>query len=113
MKDTEIPILRHTVKAVAATEPGRFLTISGAAPAAGGNAAGPAWTKVDAGDEVAVTMLGIAQVEISAAVAAGAALKVAADGRVLTKDGANVTVARALAAGAAAGDMVAALIIPN
>ena len=109
----ESPILRHSIKVAAATSAGRFVTATGAAPAAGSNAAGPLYTDAKANDLVAVTVLGTTNAIAGAAIAAGAALKVEADGKVITATNDTVTVARALTAAAAEDDDVLVLIIPN
>ena len=110
---TEIPILRDSVKLAAATEADIFVDESGALPSAGENAYGPTYTKGAADEYVSVTTLGIATVTASAAIAKGAALMVTATGRVATKAGNTVTVARALGAAAADGDKLKAHLIPN
>ena len=109
----ESPILRHSIKVASKTKAGRFVEADGTTPAPGSNALGPVYTDVDANDMVAVTVLGTASAIAGAAIAKGAALKVEADGKVITATNDTVTVARALTAAAAEDDDVLVLIIPN
>lgn len=95
---TEQPILRLTVQIAATTDKNRFVTATGAAPTADGNALGPLYTDAKANEHVAVTALGVVPAVAGAAIAAGAKLKVAANGKVLTHSGNAVVVARALTA---------------
>lgn len=111
--DTEIPILRTSVRLTAARGLHRFVDVGGGAPTAGEAALGPCYTAGAAGADVAATVLGIVPVQASAAVAAGAALEVLADGRVKTQTAGKVIVARAMEAAAAADDVFLALVIPN
>ena len=107
------PIFRPSVKLAADTDANLFVTATGAAPAAGSNALGPTYNKGKANERVAVTALGYAVAVASAAVATGAALKVAANGKVLAQTGSTVTVARAITAAAAADDEITVMLIPN
>ena len=110
---TEIPILRDSVKLAAATEANLFVDESGALPGAGENAYGPTYTKGAADEYVAVTTLGIAIATAGAAIAKGAACEVLATGKLQTRTGTNVIVARALEAAAADGDEFRVHLIPN
>lgn len=111
--DTQQPILRPTVILSADAGEHRFVTVTGGKPAAGGNAYGPAYYAGKTGAPVPVTALGIATGVASAAIVRGAALEVAADGKVKTRTGNNVIVGRALTAAAADGDKLAVHVIPN
>ena len=105
-------VMRLTVTPSAAVTKNRYLTIAGAVPAAGATALGPAYMDAAANEPVAVTVLGTAEVEASAAIAAGALVEVIADGRIVTRTS-GVVVGRALTAATAAGDLVNVLLIPN
>ena len=99
------------VTATVALLPNRYTTILGALPTAGGNAFGPTVTAAAIGQRVGVSVLGTARVEAGAAVAAGAAIEVDADGCGITRT-AGITVGRALTA-TAAGQLIEVLLIAN
>lgn len=114
MSDLEIPILRDTLTATAAIDAAHFVDVGGGAPAAGADAYGVAHFAAAAGEEATVTVMGIVPVQTTAAaVAAGDALMVAADGKVLKATTGKVVVGRALTAAPAAGGKIRALLIPN
>lgn len=108
-------ILNITVTLSADAPVHRFVSPTGGRPAADGNTLGVAEYKADSGDEAAVTVLGTAVVEAGAAIAVGDPVKTDAAGKALKNaDVANdVTVARALTAAAADGDLIEALLITN
>lgn len=108
-------IMALTVTATAALTAGRGVTTAGALPAAGGAIAGFARTDAAVGDNVAVDVLGVAEVETGGAIAAGAAVEVDAQGRVVTA-GAGQKVGRMAplqAAATAAGQRVEIVLIPH
>ncbi len=113
-RDTENPILRLTLPIATAGAAGRFVDLTGALPTADENAAGPTYMKTSTAKEAAaVTVLGVATGIAGAAIAAGAALKVTAAGKLITHTANTVVVARALEAATADGDELAVLVIPN
>ena len=110
----ETPILRRTIKAGAALEAQRFVEADGTYPAAAGTALGVTYTKAANDEYVSVTLLGVVPVETTAAaVAVGDALQVDASGKVLTRTGSNVIVARALEAAPAAGGTILVHLVPT
>ena len=108
----QINICRITVTLTTAVLARRFVTATGALPAANGNAIGVTFNDAETGDAVAVTTLGVADVVAAGAITAGAAVAVAADGRVVAHTTGTV-VGRAVTASAAAGDIVDVHLIPN
>lgn len=108
-----IPTLTLSVAAAAALSANRFVTATGAVPAAGANVLGVTRTSAGAaGDLVPVDADGTALVEAGAAIAAGAAVETDASGKALTKN-TGATVARALQAATAAGQLIEVRLIPN
>lgn len=107
-----IPLLTLSIPAAAALTARRFVTHTGAVPAAGANVAGATCTDAASGALVAVDVLGTTIVEASAAIAKGAAIETTNTGKAVTKD-TGITVARALQAAAADGDLIEVLLIPN
>ena len=105
-------ILTLPVLAAAALTACRFVSPTGALPTAGGNALGVALSDIASGDTGSVITLGTAPVEASAAIAKGAAVEVIADGRIVTNTS-GVTVARALQAATAAGQIIEVLLVAN
>ena len=105
------PILRRTVALAAATEAARLVTADGQAPVAGGHVLGPTYTAGEAGERIAVTALGIAQVTAAEAIAAGQAVATDAEGKavVAAEGGAH----SALIDGGAAGELDLAAIGAN
>ena len=107
-------VLTVTVKAAAAITANRFITATGAVPAADANVLGVACAKADAADDlVPVQVLGVALVEAGEAVPAGSAVETNADGKAEVQDGAGKIVGRALTAASADGDLFQVLLIPN
>lgn len=83
-----------------------------ALPAAGGNIYGVVQNKPAAGQAATIARApNISKVEVSAAVAAGAILMVAVDGRFLTATATNKGVARAMQAASGAGVLIAAELV--
>lgn len=111
-----IPMLTFTVKAAAALAANRGVTASGAVPAAGAAICGFTRTAAAAaGDLLPVDAMGTTLAESGAAIAAGAAVEVDNQGRVVTK-AAGIAVGRLVpgAAGAGgAGELVEILLIPH
>jgi hypothetical protein len=107
-----ITILSLSMRASGTIAEYRFVTPTGAQAGAGANTLGTSEYAADDGEMLAVANLGTAIVEAGAAVAAGAAVQSDASGRAITKD-TGATVARALAAAAAAGDFIEVTLIPN
>lgn len=107
-----IKILTLSVVATAALTQYRAVTAAGAVPGAGARCLGVTDFSAASGDRVSVGVLGTVIAEAGAAFALGAALEVDALGRYITKN-AGVTVAHALAAAGAAGNLVEILLIPN
>lgn len=108
-----IATLTLTVQAGGALTANRFVTGAGAAPAANGRALGVTRTSAGvAGDLVPVDVQGTTQVEASAAIAADAAVATTADGRAVTFS-TGTTVARAIGAATAAGQLIEVLLIAN
>lgn len=112
MSQQNFPVLTLSVKAAGAVAARRFVTPAGAQAGAGAGALGVSGFAAASNEMVNVVALGTAVVEAGAAFALGAALQADADGRAITKD-AGATVARALQAAGAAGDLVEVLLIPN
>jgi len=106
------------LQAGAAVNGGRFVKIGASDNsvihcAAGDNAIGVAQADAAANADVVVDMDGIADVEVgAAAIARGAAVAAAADGKAVTQASSAETVGRALAAAAANG-VVKIRIVPN
>ena len=114
----EAPVQRHSLKAAAAVTRGRFVTFAGAAPTAGGNAAGPAWTDAKKDEHVAVTLLGIAVGVTGSTVAAtniaqGDGLKVEATGKLIKAGQNDTVVARALEAATEKDKDIQVFVVPN
>lgn len=110
-----IALLTLTVQAAAALTANRGVTALGAVPAAGAAIAGFTRTDAASGDLVPIDVLGTATAEAGAAIAAGAAVEVDNQGRVITK-ASGVTVGRMApgqAATTAAGQLVEIVLIPN
>lgn len=106
-------VLTNTLVAAAALSANRFVTAAGAVPAANANVIGVTRAPAGAaGDLVPVDMLGIAEVEASAAIAVGAAIATTNDGRAVTYS-TGAVVARALTAAGAAGQLIEVQLIPN
>lgn len=105
-------LLSITKVATAAITANRFVSHAVGAPTGGGNVLGVSKSDAAIGALLAVDVVGTAVVTASAAIAAGAAIEVLADGRAVTRS-TGVTVARALDAAAAAGDLIEVLLIPN
>lgn len=107
-----IKILTLSVVATAALSQYRAVTAAGAVPAAGARCLGVTDFSAPVGERVSVGVLGTVIAEAGAAFAIGAALELDAQGRLITKN-TGVTVAHALAAATAAGNLVEILLIPN
>ena len=112
MNDTHIPVLSMTRKVTADIEAHRFIEADGSLPVAKGHALGVTQYEAKANELATVMVLGVTQVQVSAAVALGDALMVDADGRVKTNNGGKA-VARALSAASAENDLIPVLLLPN
>lgn len=112
MATQSTPLLTLSLLAAAALPAHRFVTHTGAVPAAGAAVAGVNRAAAATGDLTPVDVLGTTIVEASAAIAVGAAVETIGDGRAVTKT-TGVLAARALQAAAAAGDLIEVLLIPN
>lgn len=104
--------LTITATLTAAVVENRFLGFDGDYASAAGNSLGTTNTDGDIGDNIAVDVLGVVTVEASAAIAVGADIEVAADGKAVTQTS-GIIVARALTAAAADGDKIEVLLISN
>lgn len=111
MPASKIPLLTLTVVAAAALSEHQAVGYDGDVATAAGAMQGLATTDAALGDPVAVDVLGTSVAIAGAAVAVGAALEVGAGGKLVTK-AAGVTVARALQAAAADGDLFEVMLIP-
>jgi hypothetical protein len=108
-----IPVLTLTVRAAAALQAARFVTHAGAVPSAGARVIGVTRSSAEAGDEVAVDVLGTTIVEAGAAISSvGALLETDAQGRAVPKT-TGTAVAVALQTATAAGQKIEALLLPN
>lgn len=112
MSAQSISLLTLSLTAAAALTANRFVTHAGAVPAAGANVAGVNRSTVASGAITPVDVIGTAVVEASAAIALGAAIETTATGKAVTKT-TGATVARALQAAAADGDLIEVLLIAN
>lgn len=112
MAAAAIKLLTLSAVATVALSANRAVTAAGAIPAAGARCAGFTDFSAAIGERVSYGALGTVVAEAGAAFTIDAALELDASGRVITKS-AGVTVARALAAATAAGQMVEILVIPN
>lgn len=112
MGTQSISLLTLTLTAAAALTANRFVTHAGAVPAAGANVVGVTRSAAASGYATPVDVIGTAIVEASAAIAVGAAIETTNDGRAVTWS-TGVTVARALQAATAAGDLIEVLLIAN
>jgi hypothetical protein len=111
MPASKISLLTLTAVAAAALSEHQAVGYDGDVATAAGAMQGLAITDAALGDPVAVDVLGTSVAIAGAAVAVGAALEVGAGGKLVTKD-AGVTVARALQAAAADGDLFEVMLIP-
>ena len=91
----------------------RFVTATGGKPAKQSNAIGVTQTTGKKDELVTVTVLGTAVVTAAGRIAAGAAVEVDAEGKVLTRAANKIAVGRALSAAKADGDDIEVFIIPN
>lgn len=109
-----ISLLALTVSAAAALTAHRFVGHDGDLAGAGANALGVTRTDAALDEQVAVDVIGTAQVESGGALAAGALVESDASGRAITKS-AGVTVARLApgASAAGAGELVEVILIAN
>lgn len=110
-----IALLTFTVKAAAVLAANRGVTAGGAVPAAGAAICGFTRTSAAAGDLLPVDALGTTLAESGAAIAAGAAVEIDAQGRVVTK-AAGIAVGRLVpgnAGAGGAGELVEILLIPH
>lgn len=105
-------IFALAVLAAAALESNRFATTGGVYATAAGNADGVTRSSAAIGDLVSVDNLGTAVVTASAAIAKGAYVQVAANGKAVTQTS-GIAVAKALEAATADGDLIEVLLIPN
>lgn len=106
-------LLTLTVTAAAALSANRFVTATGAVPAAGANVIGVTRTSAAAaGDLVPTDAIGTAMVEASAAISAGAAVETTNNGRSVTASS-GVVCGRALTAASGAGVLHEVLLIAN
>ena len=106
------PLLVHTIQPTADVTACRFISPTGAVPAAGANTLGIVRSDTLAGDDAPVTVIGTEIIEISEALAAGVFVETTNDGRAAALS-AGVAVARLLQAGTVAGQKVEALLLPN
>ena len=112
MVQTFNPLLPLTASATAAVTKNRFVGYGGAHAVAAGAALGVSRTGAALGEDFTVDVLGTALVEASGAIAAGGAVEVGATGKAAAL-AAGVTVARALSAAAADGNLIEVVLIPS
>ena len=113
MSAASTDLLAISLKLAADNVAKRFVTATGAKPARQKNAVGVTQTDGKKDELVTVTVLGTAVVTAAAKIAAGTALEVDADGKVVPHTNGKVAVGRALTAAAADGDDIEVFIIPN
>ena len=106
-------VYRTTIKVTEDVGEDILVDYSGAIPAAGEAVLGPAYTKADEGDNVAVTVIGKVSCIASGAIAAGAALAATAEGKVATHADGQAQIGRAMEAAAADGDEITCLVFPS
>ncbi len=102
-----------SIKLAADTAKHLFVEVDGSLPSAGAYALGTTERAGKKGEYVGVLVLGQGVAVASAAVAAGALLKVDGDGKVLTATSGKIAVGRALTAATADGDEIEYIAIPN
>ena len=105
---TEKILLAITVLAAVALARFRFVSFSGAVPAAGAPVLGVPVTGFDAGEQASVATHGDILVEAGAAIAVGAEVETDATGRAVTLT-TGVSAGRARDAATAAGDIIRVL----
>lgn len=100
-----------TVIAAAAIATNRFVGLfTGAQCGAGAKAQGVSQYAADAGDALAIDVLGTAIVEAGGAIAAGGPIKSDADGRAIAQGGTGEIIAYAVTAATAAGQKIEVLL---
>ena len=109
---TQEGLRRLVVQAAAAIAANRLVQMDGTYAAAD-QYGYPAQHAAAAAADVAVTLSGPAKGVASAAIAAGAQLEAAADGKLATHGGNAVKVGRAIEAAAADGDVIRYIVFPN
>lgn len=111
----QMPILTRSITAAGPIAVKRFINFAkGQNAVAGAAVLGVSdYAASGAGKQIAVTVLGVAEVETGAAVAEGDIIKSDATGRAIPQGGAGATVARALSAAAGAGGTIDVLLIPS
>lgn len=102
---TSVILATISVIAAAALTKKRFVTATGAVPAAGAWCPGVANADYDIGEAAGIDTHGIVLVEAGAAISAGAAVQTDNQGRAITLD-AGVSLGRTLDAATAAGDLI-------
>lgn len=107
-----IQILNETITAAGTIGKNRFIGFDGNYPTAAGSAFGIVHFDALSSDPVAVTTLGVYPVYAAGAIAVGAEVEMASDGKVLTKT-AGVTVGRARQESTGDGDLIEVFIIPS
>ena len=104
------PLYSLGVPAAAIIPAMRFVTVAGALPTAGGDTLGVTRSpSLAVGDRLLVDVIGTAQVEAGAAIAAGAEVEVLADGRATPKASGKAR-GKALEAATAAGKAIEVLL---
>lgn len=106
------PAQTLSVLATAGLTANRFVTATGAVPAAGANALGVALSDAASGAQVPIVTLGTATATAGGAIAAGAAVEVGTAGKVITRT-TGVAVGRALEAASGDGASIEINLIPN
>lgn len=108
-----ISLLALSIASAGAIVANRFVTPAGAQAGAAANTLGVARTAANgAGETIPVDVLGTTVVEAAGVIARGGAIETNADGKAVAQS-AGPTVARALTAAAADGDLIEALLITN
>ena len=105
-------ILTDTVKLTATVAANLGVDLDGTLPSANGSIWGVSASKGVSGDQIPVDTLGITVGIAGAAVAAGADLKITADGKFITHTVGTTRVGRARTAAAAADDEIEIFLTP-
>ena len=113
MSATSKPVFTKSVKLAADTGKHVFVEIDGSLPSANGSALGTTERAGKKDEQVSVLVLGQGIAVASGAIAKGALLRVAANGKVTTHSGSHTAVGRALTAAASADDEIEYIAIPN
>lgn len=109
----QTPIFVITILATSAITAQRFVDWQGNVAAADEDSPGVANHAADTGAAFAVNVLGTAKVMAGGAIAVGGPVKVGATGKAIAQGGTGTTIARAITAAAADGDIIEVLLLPK